>query len=96
MNPVEMGCKSFDEIVERLSADEAFTAKFLSVYPEGLSMGTIANAIEEYEKTLLAPNTPFDRYLKGEKDAMTADQIEGYKLFKEYNCASSHAGVNMG
>ena len=96
LNPVEMGCKSFDEIVERLSADEAFTAKFLSVYPEGLSMGTITNAIEEYEKTLLTPNSPFDRYLKGEKDAMTADQIEGYKLFKEYNCATCHAGVNMG
>ncbi len=96
LNPVEMGCKSFDEIVTRLSKDKAFVTKFLAVYPEGLNMATITNAIEEYEKTLVTPNSPFDKYLKGDKNAMTTEQIEGYKLFKEYNCATCHAGINMG
>ena len=96
LNPVEMGCKSFDEIVARLSKDRAFKAKFLAVYPEGLSQATITDAIAEYEKTLITPNSAFDRYLKGDKDALTAEQIEGYVLFKEYNCATCHVGENMG
>ena len=96
LNPVEMGCKSFDEIVARLSKDRAFKAKFLAVYPEGLSQATITDSIAEYEKTLITPNSAFDRYLKGDKDALTAEQIEGYVLFKEYNCATCHVGENMG
>ena len=96
LNPVEMGCKSFDEIVARLSEDKAFVDSFLVAYPEGLSQATITDAIAEFERTLVTPNSAFDRYLKGEKDAMTAEQIEGYALFKEYNCATCHAGVNMG
>ncbi len=96
LNPVEMGCKSFDEIVARLAKDKAFVKKFNAVYPEGLSQETITDAIAEFEKTLVTPNSPFDRYLKGDKDALTAAQAEGYALFKEYNCATCHAGVNMG
>ena len=96
LNPVEMGSKSFDEISDRLAADADFTQRFLAVYPEGYSAATITDAIAEYEKTLITPNSPFDLYLKGDKGAMTADQIEGYALFKEYNCATCHAGVNMG
>ncbi len=96
LNPVEMGCKSFDEIVARLSEDKAFVKAFTEIYPEGLSQETITHAIAEYEKTLVTPNSPFDRYLKGEKDAMTAEQVKGYDLFKQYSCATCHAGVNMG
>ena len=96
LNPVEMGCKSFDEIVARLSDDKAFVKSFNEVYPEGLSQATITDAIAEFEKTLVTPNSDFDRYLKGDKNAMTAEQIEGYDLFKKYDCATCHAGVNMG
>ena len=96
LNPVEMGSKSFDEIAARLSADADFCKRFLASYPEGLNEKTITDAIAEYEKTLLTPNSPFDRYLKGDKNAMTAEQIEGYAIFKDYKCATCHAGVNMG
>ena len=64
LNPVEMGCKSFDEIVARLSEDKAFVDSFTVVYPEGLSQATITDAIAEFEKTLVTPNSAFDRYLK--------------------------------
>lgn len=96
LNPVEMGSKSFDEIAARLAADADFNKRFLASYPEGLNEKTITDAIAEYEKTLLTPNSPFDRYLKGDKNAMTAEQIEGYAIFKDYKCATCHAGVNMG
>lgn len=96
LNPVEMGDQTFDDIVARLSEDKDFVKTFTEVYPEGLSEATITAAIAEFEKTLLTPNSAFDRYLKGDKNAMTDEQAEGYRLFKEYNCATCHAGVNMG
>ena len=96
LNPIEMGSKSFDEIVGKLSADEAFAKEFLAVYPEGMNQSTITDAIAEYEKTLITPNSPFDRYLKGDAQALAAEEVEGYALFKQYNCATCHAGVNMG
>ena len=96
LNPVEMGCTSFDEIVARLAEDKAFVKAFNAVYPEGLSQATITDAIAQYEHILITPNSPFDRYLKGDKEALTAEQVKGFELFKEYNCATCHAGVNMG
>lgn len=96
LNPVEMGSASFAEIADKLYADEEFVKRFTAVYPDGIDEASITDAIAEYEKTLITPNSAFDRYLKGEKDAMSKEQIEGYALFKEYSCATCHAGVNMG
>ena len=96
VNPVEMACKSFDEICEKLKADAAFSKEFTEVYPDGINQANITNAIQEFEKTLLTPNSRFDKYLKGDKTAMNADEIAGYELFKKYNCATCHVGENMG
>lgn len=95
LNPVEMGCASFDEICAKLADDKAFSEKFLAVYPEGLSQSTITEAIAEFEKTLLTPSR-FDAYLMGDKNALTAEELEGYQLFKDNKCATCHVGVNIG
>lgn len=96
LNPVEMACKSFDEICEKLKADAAFNKAFTEVYPDGINEANITNAIQEFERTLLTPNSRFDKYLKGDKTAMNADEVAGYELFKKYNCATCHVGENMG
>lgn len=96
LNPVEMACESFDEIIAKLQADKRFAAQFTKVYPDGITEQNICNAIQEYEKTLLTPNAPFDRYLTGDKEALTADQIAGYELFKKHECATCHAGTILG
>ena len=96
LNPVEMASASFDEICAKLKADAAFDKAFTAVYPEGFTEQTITNAIQEYERTLLTPNSPFDKYLKGDKNAIGADEVEGYALFKKYDCATCHVGENMG
>ena len=96
LNPVEMGSASFDEIAAKLAADADFNKRFCQVYADGLNEKNITDAIAEYEKTLLTPNSAFDRYLKGDKTAMTEEQVEGYDIFKDYKCATCHAGVNMG
>lgn len=95
LNPVEMGCASFDEICAKLADDKAFSARFLAVYPEGFSQSTITDAIAEFEKTLLTPSR-FDHYLMGDKTALTTEELEGYQLFKDNKCATCHVGVNLG
>lgn len=96
MNPVEMDGGSWEAIAKRLSADADFKRNFEAVYPGGFTKENITDAIAEFEKTLITPNSPFDRYLRGDKKALTADQIRGYELFKLYNCSVCHAGKNLG
>ena len=96
LNPVEMGYESFDQIVAKLSKDKAFTREFKKVYPDGWSEANITDAIAQFEHTLLTPNSRFDKYLKGDASAITAEELEGYNLFKKYNCATCHVGANLG
>lgn len=95
-NPVEMAHKSWRDIENILAADKDFAQAFTAVYPDGVTEANICNAIAEYEKTLITPNSAFDRYLKGDKEALTEQQILGYELFKQNSCATCHAGVNLG
>lgn len=96
LNPVEMACESFDEIIAKLQQDANFTKAFTAVYPDGYSEKNLTNAIEEFEKTLLTPNSQFDRYLKGEKTAINDTELMGYEFFKKYDCATCHVGEILG
>ena len=95
LNPVEMGSLSFDDISAKLADDKELSRRFLEVYPEGFNQSTITDAIAEFEKTLLTPSR-FDKYLMGDKTALTAEEVAGYELFKENKCATCHTGVNLG
>ena len=59
LNPVEMACQSFDEIIAKLEQDANFTKAFLAVYPDGYSEQNITNAIEEFEKDTAYSEFPF-------------------------------------
>ena len=96
LNPVEMASPSFDDIVAKLKADRKFAKAFEAVYPEGISQATITDAIEQFEMTLVTPGARFDKWLKGDDSAITAEELEGYELFKKYDCATCHAGKNLG
>ena len=98
LNPVEMASESFDQIIEKLKADKEFTKEFERVYKfrGGLTQENITAAIEEFERTLVTPDSRFDKWLKGDDNAISADELEGYELFKTYDCATCHAGPNLG
>lgn len=96
LNPVEMASESFDEIIAKLQEDENYVKLFAELYPEGITEATITNAIEEFERTLVTPNSQFDKWLLGDDNALTAQELRGYELFKEYSCATCHTGVNLG
>ncbi|WP_171060460.1 cytochrome-c peroxidase [Poseidonocella sp. HB161398] len=94
-SPNTMGAQ-WPDVLRRLSEDTGITAAFGEIYPEGMTRDTVANAIAEYERTLITPNAPFDRYLRGDADAISAEAKAGYRIFKDYGCVSCHQGVNVG
>ncbi|AKO45219.1 cytochrome c peroxidase [[Haemophilus] ducreyi] len=94
-NPVEMGSKTWDEILARLDQDEEFKQRFFAVYPH-LTQESVTNAIGEFEKTLITPNSAFDRFLKGDQTALTDVQKRGYEHFQKAKCDTCHTGTAMG
>ena len=96
LNPVEMASESFDQIIEKLKADKKFAKAFTAVYHDGITEANLTDAIEQFERTLVTPNSAFDKWLLGDDSALTADQLEGYELFKKYDCATCHTGPNLG
>ena len=96
LNPVEMASESFDQIIAKLKADKQFARAFVKVYPDGITAANITDAIEQFERTLITPDSKFDKWLRGDDSALTADELKGYELFKKYDCATCHAGPNLG
>lgn len=96
LNPVEMASESFDQIISKLKADKKFVREFNAVYPDGLTAANLTDAIEQFERTLITPNSAFDKWLLGDDSAITAEELEGYELFKKYDCATCHVGPNLG
>ncbi|MBQ7898761.1 MAG: cytochrome-c peroxidase [Bacteroidales bacterium] len=96
LNPIEMASPSFDHIIAKLQADRNFAKAFTAVYPDGLTQANITDAIEHFERTLITPDSRFDKWLRGDDSAITAEELEGYELFKKYDCATCHAGKNLG
>ncbi len=93
-NPVEMGT-NWKEVIEKLKADTEYSQLFSSQYPDGITASNIADAIATFEKTLLTPSR-FDRFLRGDGNALTQQELRGYRLFTGYGCASCHQGVGIG
>ncbi len=98
INPVEMASPT-SHVAEQLAALPGYRAAFAKVFPNDPAPVSIANAqkaIAVFEATLITPNAPFDRFLRGDSAALDSEQKAGLKLFIEKGCASCHAGVNVG
>lgn len=94
-NPVEMA-SSWAEVIAKLSARSDYRQAFALAYPQGITAESISDAIARFERTLVTPDAPFDRYLRGDSSALDADEREGYARFKRLGCASCHQGINVG
>jgi cytochrome c peroxidase len=93
-NPIEMGA-TWEQVVANLSGDESYRTTFAALYPDGITQANVTNAIAEYERYLVTPS-PFDRYLRGEHDAIPELARKGYETFKSIGCTSCHTGRNVG
>jgi cytochrome c peroxidase len=93
-NPAEMA-SNWDEAAAKLSQDTEFTQAFNAAYPDGYKKANCVNAIAEFEKTLVTPG-PFDKYLKGDHNALTDEQKAGLKVFRDTGCTNCHCGPILG
>ena len=94
-NPIEMG-SSMNQVISKLKNDKEYIKQFKKLYSDGLTKDNILEAIVEFEKALVTPNSKFDKYLKGDANSLTLIEKEGYELFKINGCISCHNGVNIG
>jgi cytochrome c peroxidase len=94
-NPSEMG-STWAEVVGKLNQDPSYVAPFRELYLDGIQRASIKDAIATFERSLITPNSPFDRFLNGDQTALTAEERAGYQRFKAYGCVSCHQGINVG
>ena len=98
INPVEMASPEA-HIAAQLASIPGYHKLFADAFPGEKNPVTSANvqkAIANFEATLITPNAPFDRFLKGQTAALTPVQKEGLALFMDKGCSACHNGVNIG
>lgn len=94
-NRSEHGLRDEQQVLRIVGMDPQYTAEFTRVFAKptkDIAINDVASALAEYERTLLAGNSPFDRYYYGgDKTAMSDSAIRGLALFRERaKCASCH------
>lgn len=96
VNPIEMDT-NFEQIVGKLAKDEYLTSLHEAAFGTGKwSQATITEAIAEFERTLITPNSRLDQHLKGDGGALSDTEKMGFALFNEHSCITCHAGKAMG
>jgi cytochrome c peroxidase len=94
-NPALMDSKA-EDLVAKFSEMPIYYGDFKNAYPQGLDKASLIDAIVSYVRSLTTPNARFDRYLRGDLTAITADELRGYQLFKSNGCIACHQGTNVG
>lgn len=94
-NPAEMGMDK-NAVVAYLSD----TPEYLNLYQKAyrsrnVRYENIIDAIAEFEKALITPNSKFDRFLRRETK-LDPEERAGYRLFKTLGCITCHNGINIG
>jgi cytochrome c peroxidase len=92
-NPVEMGMKDVETAMNRVRAIPGYKAYFDKAFGENsMTVDNAAKAVAAFERTLITPNSPYDRYVKGDKKAMTEQQVRGMEKFAVTGCTACHSG----
>lgn len=92
VNPAEMGMPDYDAVVARVASVPDYVERFRRVFKSEVTIENIARAIAAFERTQLSGNSPFDRFIAGDANAVTASQKSGWKLFRgKAQCIQCHA-----
>ena len=95
-NPGEMAF-THQLAVSVLESIPGYVTEFKLVFGNSdINIDKVTDAIAEFEKTLVTPNSRFDRWLLGDQDALTSNEMAGYRLFKNSGCVACHNGPAVG
>jgi cytochrome c peroxidase len=98
VNLVEMASPE-PHVSEQLKGTPGYRDAFSKAFPQDsdpVTLGNVQKAIAVFEATLITPNAPFDRFLKGDMNALSSIEKQGLKLFIDKGCATCHNGINIG
>ncbi len=94
-NPAEMDMKPA-AVTEKINAIDAYREQFQKAFGGAATPERIAMALATFERTLVSDDTPFDRFLRGDRKALSEPARRGMRLFfGEARCAVCHAGPNL-
>jgi cytochrome c peroxidase len=94
-HPLEMA-STWTQVLEKLASDTHYMERFGALYADGMNANNVKDAIATFERSLITPNSRFDKFLRGEPAALNPQETRGYELFQSYGCASCHQGRNLG
>lgn len=96
-NPKEMGMPSPALLEQRVREDADYRAAFARVFgaEQPITLRRITAAIAAYERTLITPDAPYDRFVRGDLSALSAAQLRGMELFQSLGCIQCHSGPNF-
>jgi cytochrome c peroxidase len=97
VNPDEMGMPSWQAVEQRVMGEASYRRAFDAAFGDGapISIDQIAQAIAAYERTLITPDTPYDRFVRGDMLALSEQQRRGMALFQVTGCIACHSGPNF-
>jgi cytochrome c peroxidase len=96
VNPVEMGMSELEEAMNRVRDIPGYRPYFEKAFPgneDPMTVDNAARAVAAYERTLITPDSAYDRYVKGDRQAMTEQQVRGMQTFASVGCVSCHSGA---
>ena len=93
--PRQLG-SSYARAADRLASDPELASAFAEAFSQGLSGQTIGQALDWYIDSLTTPETRFDRFLRGDRTALSLTERQGFRLFNSIGCAACHQGRNLG
>lgn len=95
-NPLEMA-STHEMAVKVIASIPGYAPYFKAAFGDAeVNITRITDAIAEFERTLVTPNDRFDQWLKGDKNALTQQELEGWTLFKASGCTICHNGSQLG
>lgn len=92
-----MGMPNAAAVMARINSIYGYAEQFKKIFggKESVTYDNIARALASFERTLITPNSAFDRYLAGDKEALSPAAERGFKRFKDIGCSSCHFYVNL-
>ncbi len=91
INPIEMGNDSYEQVVTRLRSLPEYHAEFQSVFGQEINIARVGQAIAAYERTLIAGDSPFDRFNAGDQSALSDAAKRGLTVFRgRARCSRCH------
>ncbi len=95
-NPGEMAF-THELAIEMLQSIPGYVSEFKKAFnTDKITINEVTSAIAAFEETLVTPNSRFDKWLKGDRKALTAEERAGYELFKDSGCTACHNGSAAG